>query len=430
MSESDSTTTKRCSKCGLQKSLDDFNRDRSKQDRRRPECRVCTAAIRQGWQPQRPTERPTLPEGAADLPGYDGYAITRRGELFSIRKNRGNRHLYFSREWIRLSLHIDSGGYPVVGLSVDGKSETCRVHELVLETFVGPRPSPNAWAVHLDGDRANNALQNLRWLTQQDRSRFHIPPFRVRKVFGRIAVKRTSTAIFNVKQKRCTRCNCVMDRRYFGTDKRHRDGLQSHCRACELKADRERRRNLGAKTAAPPLPSSIAPPVGGRTIPGYSGYVATEDGRIFSNLSAPQYQSGGWHELRQSISRDGYCHASIKPDGEKSHIASVHRLILLAFSGLPNTGQVCRHLDGNRSNNNATNLRWGTQTENAEDRRRHGTMRVGTRSHHAILTEESVEAIRILSGLGWSEYKLSKAFRISVASVSHIRNGKSWRHVC
>ena len=37
--------------------------------------------------------------------------------------------------------------------------------ELVLETFRGPRPCPEARAVHLDGDLANDELANLVWST-------------------------------------------------------------------------------------------------------------------------------------------------------------------------------------------------------------------------------------------------------------------------
>jgi hypothetical protein len=38
------------------------------------------------------------------------------------------------------------------------------VHVLVLETFVGPRPSPRHHGAHFpDNDKANNRLENLAW---------------------------------------------------------------------------------------------------------------------------------------------------------------------------------------------------------------------------------------------------------------------------
>lgn len=43
-------------------------------------------------------------------------------------------------------------------------NERC-VHHLVLEAFVGPRPSPEIHGCHNDGDCLNNVLTNLRWDT-------------------------------------------------------------------------------------------------------------------------------------------------------------------------------------------------------------------------------------------------------------------------
>jgi len=40
------------------------------------------------------------------------------------------------------------------------------VHQLVLEAFVGPRPSRHE-ACHCNGDRSDNRLENLRWDTPQ-----------------------------------------------------------------------------------------------------------------------------------------------------------------------------------------------------------------------------------------------------------------------
>lgn len=42
----------------------------------------------------------------------------------------------------------------------------------------------------------------------------------------------------------------------------------------------------------------------------------------------------------------------------------VARLVCEAFSGPPQDGQVCMHLDEDARNNRPENLRWGTQREN------------------------------------------------------------------
>lgn len=42
------------------------------------------------------------------------------------------------------------------------------VHRVVLETFVGPRPTPRHHGAHLDGNRNNNDRSNLAWKTPEE----------------------------------------------------------------------------------------------------------------------------------------------------------------------------------------------------------------------------------------------------------------------
>lgn len=44
------------------------------------------------------------------------------------------------------------------------------IHCLVLEAFIGPRPDGHQ-ASHLDGDRTNNRLDNMRWETRSQNNR-------------------------------------------------------------------------------------------------------------------------------------------------------------------------------------------------------------------------------------------------------------------
>ena len=56
-------------------------------------------------------------------------------------------------------------------LSVNiGRGNPRMIHVLVLETFVGPRPSPKHDGCHDDGNYQRNALTNLRWDTRQANS--------------------------------------------------------------------------------------------------------------------------------------------------------------------------------------------------------------------------------------------------------------------
>lgn len=74
---------------------------------------------------------------------------------------------------------VDRDGYQYVTLCRDGKRTTHRIHHLVLEAFVGPRP-PDKEARHLDGDETHNWRTNLAWGTklenEQDRVRHGTHP--------------------------------------------------------------------------------------------------------------------------------------------------------------------------------------------------------------------------------------------------------------
>lgn len=73
---------------------------------------------------------------------------------------RGNRRSAKPRK-----TQLDSHGYPVI--KVEGR--TRKVHHLVLETFVGPRPD-GMETLHGDSNPGNPALSNLRWGTQIENS--------------------------------------------------------------------------------------------------------------------------------------------------------------------------------------------------------------------------------------------------------------------
>ena len=63
--------------------------------------------------------------------------------------------------------------------------------------------------------------------------------------------------------------------------------------------------------------------------------------------------------------------------GERKERLYIHRLVLLAFVGIPQDGYEACHFDGNSANNCLTNLRWDTRSANHQDKNRHGTMMKG-----------------------------------------------------
>lgn len=106
--------------------------------------------------------------------------------------------------------------------------------------------------------------------------------------------------------------------------------------------------------------------------------------------------------------------------------AFVHRLVATTFHGPRPDGLLCRHLDGNKLNNAASNLAWGTRLDNAADDLIHGTRVRGERMGNARLTEDVVREIRFSTE---SLRCIARRLGVSVTAIAQVRNGKTWSHV-
>lgn len=66
---------------------------------------------------------------------------------------------------------VDRYGYLIFRLYENaGQATSKHAGVLVLESFCGPRPTPEHQAAHNDGDKANNHISNLRWATPKENS--------------------------------------------------------------------------------------------------------------------------------------------------------------------------------------------------------------------------------------------------------------------
>jgi hypothetical protein len=120
---------------------------------------------------------------------------------------------------------------------------------------------------------------------------------------------------------------------------------------------------------------------------------------------------------------EGYLCVCLYPlvGGKKSFRVSV--LVLTAFVGPRPVGLECAHGDGNKQNNQLSNLRWATKEENAADRKLHGTNAEGERSGRAILKAEQVRAIR-------SDKRTQRAiaadYGVAHTTIHAIKSGVNW----
>lgn len=125
-----------------------------------------------------------------------------------------------------------------------------------------------------------------------------------------------------------------------------------------------------------------------------------------------------------------YGKIGLYPPGVTGITRQVHRLVCEAFHGKPKDFDVARHLNGNRYDNRAENLAWGTPAENYQDAVTHGTHK-GSNNGRSKLTEDQVAAIKniLSSHPNLSRNMLAKALNVTRATIGHIEKGRQWNHV-
>jgi hypothetical protein len=101
----------------------------------------------------------------------------------------------------------------------------------------------------------------------------------------------------------------------------------------------------------------------------YAGYSVDESGNVWSTHI---WRGVSKRSLKPFPNSHGYLTVKVK-DGDRMKKAFIHKMVCVAFHGpKPTPAHEVRHLDGNRTNNHANNLQWGTKKENAQDRKIHG----------------------------------------------------------
>lgn len=262
-------------------------------------------------------------------------------------------------------------GYLSTSIMRPGKKIGTRayVHALVCAAFHGPRPSPVHEARHRDDNPLNACQSNLWWGTKAEN---------------------------------------VEDRRRAGTG---------------YGGPNQRRAVAGIRNfhEGEPVPSIL------RSIPGYEGYLASEDGRIFSIL-----RRGDKPPIELSTRPDdkGYPQVTLtNVCGKRSTCRKVHILVCLTFHGpRPSPEHQALHGDNDPTNPAESNLHWGLPTENMADRRAAGTL-AGERSGRAKLTDVRVLEVRAHLAAGERTSDVARAYDVHPNNVKAIGEKRLWGHL-
>ena len=102
------------------------------------------------------------------IAGWDGlYEVSNHGRIKSLeRKITAGSRTYVIHERILRPRH-DKDGYMMVDLQNAGKVVTHKVHRIVATTFL-ENPCNKPQVNHKDGNKANNRVENLEWVSDSE----------------------------------------------------------------------------------------------------------------------------------------------------------------------------------------------------------------------------------------------------------------------
>jgi hypothetical protein len=153
-----------------------------------------------------------------------------------------------------------------------------------------------------------------------------------------------------------------------------------------------------------------------REIADRPGVFVSPDGRIFVEAAASK-SSGGYHTVR----------VPGRERGKKWVTMRRHTLVAEAFKGpRPFDSAHVRHLDGDPSNDDPSNIKWGTAKENGEDTVAHGRSTRGTKNTQAKLTEDQAREIKRRLARGESGVEIAAEFGLKQPTISNIKTGATW----
>ena len=151
----------------------------------------------------------------------------------------------------------------------------------------------------------------------------------------------------------------------------------------------------------------------------YHNYFVSESAVIFNSKGKV---------IKQFLNIKGYPIVSLRVN-KKPHTKAVHRIVAETYISNPDNLTDVDHIDGNRTNNHVSNLRWVTHGENIKHSYLLSNRSAkGENNARSILTEKDVHEICKLLQAGVKPAKI-RDIGFPYAPVRSIAAKKNWRYI-
>ena len=160
-----------------------------------------------------------------------------------------------------------------------------------------------------------------------------------------------------------------------------------------------------------------------RSIKDFPDYEISNTGKVRSlkRVEEPTVLSNG-------LGSSGYYNVVLRRDN-KSHTVRVHKLVAEAFIPHSEEFNVVNHIDGNKLNNEVTNLEWVSYSDNNQKAYDEGLKGKGEDHYLAKLTDQQALLIRFTVGLFRDSIKeLSEKFSVSDTTIFRLRDLADYRN--
>ena len=153
-------------------------------------------------------------------------------------------------------------------------------------------------------------------------------------------------------------------------------------------------------------------------------YYVQDDGKIFSERTNKI--------LSIYLDKDGYEKVQMMSTDGKRHRYSVHRLVLENFNPTDGMDKLqVNHIDGNKRNNNLSNLEWVTCSENQIHAHKIGSKnQSGEHNNASKLSEREVkEIIQLLLEHKYTHAEIARMYNVTTEAVGKIKRKENWKYL-